>query len=296
MPSSLPVFALLFNALVWGLSWIPFQALRAAGLHAAWSTALIYGAILIGMTLWRPAVWKDLLAHPALWLLALTSGATNVAFNWAASTGDVVRVILLFYLMPAWAVLLAWKFLGERPSAAGLLRLALAFFGMALVIVPPGASWESLTADISQADLLALFGGFCFAMTNVALRKTHAAPASARMTAMFVGCSLLGLSVALLGMLADRIASPPTPHWSWLIWALGMAALVTVGNWAFQYGAGKMPISTTSLIMLSEVLFATLSAWLLGATDLTPRMLIGGGCIIACALLATLQLRRPAVA
>jgi drug/metabolite transporter (DMT)-like permease len=69
-----------------------------------------------GHTLLAPRSWAGLLAHPALWLLALSSGLTNVAFNTASSTGDVVRVILLFYLMPAWAVLLAWKFLGERPT------------------------------------------------------------------------------------------------------------------------------------------------------------------------------------
>ena len=32
-----------------------------------------------------------------------------MAFNWAVTVGDVVRVVLLFYLMPAWSVLLAWR-------------------------------------------------------------------------------------------------------------------------------------------------------------------------------------------
>ena len=41
---------------------------------------------------------------------------TNVGFNWAVTMGDVVRVVLLFYLMPLWAVLLAWPLLGERPT------------------------------------------------------------------------------------------------------------------------------------------------------------------------------------
>ena len=82
----------------------------------------------------RPLV-PTVLAHsayqpPSLWALALAAGATNVGFNWAYTTGDVIRVILLFYTMPAWAVLLAWWLLGERPTPAALFRLVIAFAGL----------------------------------------------------------------------------------------------------------------------------------------------------------------------
>lgn len=46
------------------------------------------------------------------------------------------------------------------------------------------------------------------------------------------------------------------------------------------------PANTTSLIMLSEVVFASLSAMLLGAGELTTRTLIGGGLIVLATLLA----------
>ena len=55
----------------------------------------------------RPAALGELLRTPALWSLMLAAGVTNACFNWAVSLGDVVRVILLFYLMPLWTVLLA---------------------------------------------------------------------------------------------------------------------------------------------------------------------------------------------
>ncbi|MDH0049243.1 DMT family transporter [Comamonas terrigena] len=292
MHSPAPYFALLFNAVVWGLSWWPFKTMHAAGLAAPWATSLIYAALVLGTTLLAPRSWAGLLAHPALWLLALSSGLTNVAFNTASSTGDVVRVILLFYLMPAWAVLLAWKFLGERPTPQGLLRLALAFAGMGLVIVPAGASWSSLTAGIALPDYLAVFGGLCFAITNVVLRRTHSAPGTSRMLAMFVGCMATGLTTASLGYGLGALPGLPAPQTTWVLCALVMAVLVAIGNWALQYGAARLPTATTSLIMLSEVLFATVSAWLLGATELTPRMLLGGALIIGGALLAALQGRR----
>lgn len=292
MPSSAPYFALLFNAMVWGLSWWPFQTMHAAGLAAPWATSLIYGALVLGTTVLAPRSWAALWATPALWLLALSSGLTNVAFNTASSTGDVVRVILLFYLMPAWTVLLAWRFLGERPTGQGLLRLALAFGGMGLVIVPPGANWHSLTAGMALPDYLAVFGGFCFAVTNVILRRTTSAPGTSRMLAMFLGCMAIGLSTATIGHGLGALPGLPAPHPTWVLCAAVVAVLVAIGNWALQYGAARLPTATTSLIMLSEVLFATLSAWLLGATELTPRMLLGGALIVSGALLAALQGRR----
>jgi drug/metabolite transporter (DMT)-like permease len=45
--------------------------------------------------------------------------------------GDVVRVVLLFYLMPLWTVLLARLLLGERITGAALMRVALALVGVA---------------------------------------------------------------------------------------------------------------------------------------------------------------------
>lgn len=287
-----PYLALLFNAMVWGLAWWPFQTMRAAGLAAPWATGMIYSVLALGTILCLRGSLAQFLRHPVLWLLALSSGLTNVSFNTAASTGDVVRVILLFYLMPAWTVLLAWRFLGERPTPQSLLRLVLAFSGMALVIVPPGATWRSLTAGLGLPEYLAIFGGLCFAMTNVILRRCFHTPSMARVLAMFLGCMGMGLATATAGYLGGQFPGIPAPAMGWIACAVGMAVLVAIGSWALQYGASRIPTSTTSLIMLSEVLFASISAWLLGATELTPRMLLGGALIVGGALLAVLQHRR----
>ena len=132
-PPLLAVGALLVNALVWGLSWWPFRQLQEQGLHPLWSTALIYAAAVVCVLAWRPLAWRPLARHRGLWLLLVAAGLTNVGFNWAVSIGDVVRVVLLFYLMPAWSIVLAWPLLGERPSRASLLRLLLALAAVWLV-------------------------------------------------------------------------------------------------------------------------------------------------------------------
>jgi drug/metabolite transporter (DMT)-like permease len=59
-----------------------------------------------------------------------------------------------------------------------------------------------------------------------------------------------------------------------------------VGNLALQFGASRLPANVTSVVMLTEVLFASLSAWLLGGGSLSGPVLLGGGLILAAALLS----------
>lgn len=291
MQSPLPVFALLCNAFLWGLSWWPFRQMHAAGLHPLWATALMYTLVCAVMLVVRPGSLGVLLRQPGLWLLALNSGVNNMAFNWAVTVGDVVRVVLVFYLMPAWMVLLAWRILGERPTPAALARLALAFGGVALVLLPAGSSLGGLLANLSLADALALIGGLTFAMTNVLLRRLNAVPGQARMLAMFVGCMGLGWVSALAGEAFAVVPAFPAFDLRWTGVTVVLALLLMLGNWALQYGAARLPTAITGVVMLSEVLFASVSSVLLGAAQLQPRTVAGGALIVLAALWATLQRR-----
>src|SRR5215468_1668605 len=71
-----PVAALALNAFVWGLSWWPFRALQAHGVHALWSTAVIYLVAFAGFVVVRPHALPELLRTPGLWLLAAAAGLT----------------------------------------------------------------------------------------------------------------------------------------------------------------------------------------------------------------------------
>lgn len=282
----LAILALVTNALVWGVSWWPFRFMEAAGLHPLWSTGLMYAAVLIAVTLYQPRVWLELFASKGLWLLALASGFTNVGFNWAVTVGDVVRVVLLFYLMPAWALLLARWILKEPISLKGALRLALAVMGVLLILKKTGSAWP---IPDSLSDWLAIGGGFTFALTNILIRKLDNTSETGRLFAMFAGGAIIALLVAVIGQLAGGVPALPALNLGTSLAVLGMGAMFLMGNLALQYGASRLASSTTSLVMLTEIVFASLSSVWLGAAVLEVRVLWGALLIFSAAVWAALN-------
>lgn len=279
--------ALVSNALVWGLSWIAFRALQATGVHPLWATAMVFTVAMLGILAWRPKAGRSFAAHPGLWVLFMASGLSNVGFNWAVTVGDVVRVALLFYTMPAWAVLLAWLVLGERPTRSRLLQVALALAGVAIVLKQPGVPWP---VPSSLPDYLALLGGLSFALTNIMLRKLRHVPTAACMLAMFSGGAGTATGVALAAMGGGLVQGVPFANMAWVAW-VGWAAALSLGfiggNLALQYGVARLSAVTGSLIMLSEVLFASVSSVLMGVSSANTHTLAGGTMILLAALLAS---------
>jgi len=279
----LPALALLINAFVWGVSWWPLRQLEARGLHPLWATVMIYAMAVVAITLWRRAAWGQLLRTPALWVLVLAAGTTNATFNWGVTIGDVVRVVLLFYLMPLWAVLLARLLLGEALTARAGLRVLLALAGAAIVLQPEGGGWPLPRA---LAEWLAVVGGFSFALNNVMLRREAHRPEAARALAMFLGGALVAGVLAATLALRGQVPGLPAPSFSWLAGSLALAVAFLGGNLALQYGAARLPANATAVVMVTEVLFASASAVLLGAGTLTPPLLLGGALIIGATLLS----------
>ena len=285
MPA-LAVAALLSNALCYGLSWWPFKQLQMLGLHPLWATVLVDALVLAALMVVAPRVLGAVWRNRALWPLLIAAGCTNVGFNWAVTIGDVVRVVLLFYLMPLWAALLAWPLLGEKPTLRSLATMLLALAGVVLVLTTPDVPWPW---PQDRADVLALGGGFSFALTNVLLRRLRDSDALSITATMLIGGTLLCALAAWAGTAQGLVPDLPQPAAHLLALSLGLALMIGVGNVSLQYGAARLPARTTSVIMLCEVVFASVSAIALGAGVLTERVALGGALILAAALVSALS-------
>ncbi len=280
---------LIFNALVWGLSWWPFRQFQAAGLHPLWATVSFFSLSWLIILVLRRQAWRELLATPSLWLIMAAAGTTNTFFNWGVSTGDVVRVVLLFYLMPLWAVLLARLILGEHLTRLALLRMALALGGAAAVLAPAGGG---LPMPSSLSDWLGVLGGMAFALNNVLLRREAGRSAEARALAMFTGGMLVSSATATVMASQGLVPWPALASAGWLLPLAGMTLLFFLSNLSLQYGAARLPANVTAIVMLCEVPFAALSSLAWGGGSLTLQTALGGLCIVGAALLAALERRR----
>jgi drug/metabolite transporter (DMT)-like permease len=289
----LAVSALAPNALVWGLSWWPLRQLDNLGLHPLWATAFVFTLATLVLSFMSPSGWRYFKQHPQLWWLMAASGFTNIGFNWAVTTGDAMRVVLLFYLMPTWSLLLAWWLLDEKPTRGASARVGLTLLGSILVLKTPDSPWP-LPQDLP--DALALLAGFCFALTNIWLLRLQHAPESARMVAMFGGGAFMAVTCAAFatwtGIIPEIVLSTvdganASQFLVWLPWVVGLSSAFLISNFALQYGAALLSAHTTAMVMMSEVVFASVSSLALGASTLSWRICVGGGMIVLAALLAS---------
>jgi drug/metabolite transporter (DMT)-like permease len=281
------VLALMLNAFVWGVSWWPFRHLQSAGVHPLWATVLIYLFAVGVIAIARPHAFGQVLRRPVLWVLVLASGSTNAAFNWGVAIGDVVRVVLLFYLMPLWVVLLARVLLHEKLAWLAGARVLLALAGAAIVLWPEDGSGFPLPRSLP--DWLGVCGGFAFGLNNVMLRREAKQPEESRAMAMFLGGVLVAGTLATVLAWRGEAAWPPAPTLGWVPLAVLLSAFFLISNMALQYGAARLPANVASVVMLTEVLFASVSALLLGGGTMTPALAMGGGLILLAALLSTLD-------
>jgi drug/metabolite transporter (DMT)-like permease len=284
----LAVLGLLTNATVWGLSWIVFKGLQAQDLHPLWTTAIIYGVSTVLLLIFKKPTLRLFAVHAGLWGIALGSGMTNACFNTALALGDPVRVVLLFYLMPVWAVLLARLVLHEAITPAAIMRIVLGLAGAFIVLWEPSLG---VPYPRQAADWLAIAGGFFFALNNVMLRKLNDVDEWVRAFAMFAGGTVLALAGALALQAVGAISGLPAPslYIGWML--VAWTGLFLIGNLALQYGAGRLPANITAVIMLSEILVVALSSSLFGQSEIRVQDVIGGLIIIATPWL--IQDRRP---
>jgi hypothetical protein len=124
--------------------------------------------------------------------MALSTGWTNLSYVLAVIHGEVMRVMLLFYLAPLWTVVFARLILGERAGGAGLAVIGLSLAG-AMIMLYRG---DGLPLPASNAEWLGLSSGIGFALSNVITRKTREIPIETRSLWVFIGVTGIAAVVA----------------------------------------------------------------------------------------------------
>lgn len=277
------VAALLLAATLWGIFWYPLRLLEQGGMVGLWAAFFIYlGTLPVAL----PVFWRSrqqFAASPmVLGVIALASGWCNVSFFLAMLEGNVVRVLLLFYLAPLWTVLFGALVLRERPSLASLVHLAVAMAGALFMLWDPALShpWPQ-----TYADWLAISSGFAFAIANVMTRKGAALSDGAKVSAAWLGAFIV--AVIWLALAAPEFGAATLPGIAGAV-ALGLFGIVIMTS-AVLYGVSRMPVHRSAVILLFELIVGAVSAQILTHEVVLPREWIGGACILVAAWLSARQ-------
>ena len=273
---------LLIAAISWGIIWYPYRLLQEAGIAGVYSTFYTYAmAVVVGLVIFaRHLPHMQGMLKSMLWL-GLAAGWTNLAYVLAILDGEVMRIMLLFYLSPLWTLMLAHFWLRERTGKLGMIAIATSLLGAFIMLWQPEAG---LPVPQTEAEWLGLSAGVGFAMTNVLTRRAKALSLQAKSLSVWMGVTL----VALLFMpFSDMQFVLPhalsAQHW---LLIMGVGLILMVATFGVQYGVTHTPVTRASVIFLFELVVAAVASYWLADEVMSMQEWIGGSLIVAASLVA----------
>ncbi|MDX2350935.1 MULTISPECIES: DMT family transporter [Stutzerimonas] len=282
----LPQILLVTGAVAWGLGWLPLHHFASVGLVGMPLVLLVYGLLSLfaipvlwfGRRAWMPQ-------RNGLLAIVVCGGGATAALVTALAIGEVVRVMLLFYLAPVWGVLGGWLLLGERLTPLRIGALLLAMLGIALTLNISSA----LTHPLSGSDWLALAAGLGFSLNNLATRAADQVPLASKTLAPFLGSALIAV------VLCPVLGEYPPPLSLTLSWQIGLMALGWLLSMAaVQYGVSHIEAGRAAVLVVFELVAAVLSSAWLGNQAIGTHEWLGAALVMVAALTASWP-ERPAL-
>jgi drug/metabolite transporter (DMT)-like permease len=277
----LPSLGLLFAATVWGIIWYPYRLLEQAGISGAAASAATYTvALLLGCIVfarhWRNAAKAPLAMLP----LALSAGWANLAYVIAVIDGEVMRVLLLFYLAPFWTLILSRFLLNERPGRRGVLVIMLSLAGAFVMLWQPGRP----PIPQNMAEWLAVSAGITFSLTNVLTRRATHLTIAHKSFSVWIGVVLSALLYLPFGHEQLPQLAAISSH-QWLVMAM-LGCILTTTTLSVQYGLSHTLAARASVLFLFELVVGAISSWYWANEAMALHEWIGGVMIIAAAMAA----------
>lgn len=278
MDTRFAVIVLFASSIGWGLTWLPIKALNDMGLDSLYLIfiAFLSGAIVLSPWLYHQyKYWKSEIKF--MLLIALAGGFANAAFQTAIFHGDVIRVMILFYMLPVWSVIGGWLFLKEKVDLLRMLTIVLCLSGAFMILDVLNASWQG----VSWIDILAIGSGMGLAATIILFRFTQQIPVMSKVSSMFIGCTILiGVSILALQTspeLPDNGAITLT-----IIYGALWLTLITIGT---QWAVTQMEAGRSAIIIVMELVAAIVSAAIITNAELKLAEVIGGLMVLSAAVL-----------
>ena len=280
-----PKIALFIGAGIWGLLWYPYRLLEQADINGPASATITYLiALLLGLVVFRKSLSASRLSNGNPYLLfwiGLLVGCACMAYILGVIHGEVMRVLLLFYLAPLWTIIFSRFLLQEKLSLYGYSVIFISLSGATTMLWQPG---NNFPLPSSYADWMGLAGGFAFALSNVLIRKNQDHSVQLKSLAVWLGVVVVGLSYSLFLPMPHPLTEISLNSWLLL---LGTGFAVFVLSLVLQYGLTHVPANQAIVLLLSELVVAAVAAYLLTSESMTLREWVGGAMIVSASLFSS---------
>ncbi|MFH0254989.1 DMT family transporter [Roseovarius aquimarinus] len=277
------------SAIMWGLWWIPIRLIESMGLTGAQASFLCNLGAVILLAAFIAARRLSARIGPKALLGAFLIALAFTLYSIAITLSDVVRVILLFYLAPAWSKIIEWAFLRMPWQRSSWLTLGLSLIGAYLVL-----GGDLSLASLNIGDLMALAAGVSWAIGAALIFTGRRAPVAA-LTLATVGWGALQ-SAFFVVILGETLSDAAGIGALGLSLALGAAYLVPVIGMTL-WGALRLAPALLSFLFTLEIVSGVISAAILLDEPFGLWQALGGTLIFAAAIFeAVMTLRAPPAA
>jgi len=279
-----PSLGVMLAGALWGLLWYPVVELDRQGLGVGLSSAIFYAVtalcalpgILISGTL------KQIMQTPSSYIVM---GTAFTLYTFALLLTYPINAILLFYLTPAWSILLGKIFFREPIGLLRVLVVIMGFSGVGLVL---GAT--SLPLPKVLGDWIALTSGALWALgTTMSNRVTSQGSWVGLMQFAIAGIISTGVLTFLLSGAAPKVFVA-TASTDTLVGAIVIGlTLFAIPNMLVIWGTSRLSSTRVGVLLMMEVVVGTIAIALLSTEPLVAFQIVGATLIFAAGIVEVIS-------
>jgi len=272
-----PTLAVILTGTLWGFYWVPVRQIAAGGLPGAWGTLAIVAAATLVLTPFAIRGRAALVASSPIALASVALGGfAFVLYSVGFLYGRVAIIVILFFLTPVWSTLIGWIFMGWQISRLRLFALLFGIAGLALML---GADGE-IPVPRGLGEWLGLASGFLWSVATTGIRVKATAGPGETAFVFAAGATLGALILAPSLEPVPDLAAMPNPAFL-LLSALGTGALwwgLSIA--ALMWAATQLEPARVGILLMTEVMIASVSAALIAGETLSMLEVAGGSLVI----------------
>lgn len=252
-----PSIAVAASGAIWGMYWIPVRQLDQIGMTPIWTSFIAFGITGLIFLVFFVNQWLKTGRLPwGVFVTGLVIGGAIVLYAVALVLTEVIKAVLLCYLMPVWSTIFG-RFMLKEPITPYRVIAVIAGLGGAAVIL---GITDGIPNISNIGDLVALAAGILWAYGAIRIKADEQATVWEQVGAFYIGSSIFAFVFILfpvqnlappldIGTLVDSL------FWMFVLVAVYLPSMFLI-FWANQI----MSPARVGILLMTEIVFGVLSA------------------------------------